>query len=212
MMNLSRFPEHTSPPLRWPLSWEQLVEQLSKPRRTACTIADCRGSACKHKNGECWSPAVFVIDRRFRSSLDVLSISCLALDIDHVPEAALAALGDHLARYQHMIHATHADRPGDRCLRAVVQLSRPVMPQEWQRFVRSAVAMAGVPVDSPTIDIARLFYLPSRPRDADYFIETRAGEALDVDALLATAKPAQPVCNHQLYDGSCAIGPTGGEP
>jgi hypothetical protein len=202
-MNLSRFPEHAAPPLRWSPSWEQLVEELSTPRRTACTVADCRGSACKHKDGACWSPAVFVIDARFRSSLDVLAISCLTLDIDHVSEAALAALHDHLSRYQHMIHATHADRPGDRCLRVVVQLSRPVMPTEWKRFVRAAVALVGVPVDSPTIDIGRLFYLPSRPRDADYYVEARVGEQLDVDAVLSTAAPAPMTCNHQLYDAPC---------
>jgi hypothetical protein len=130
---------------------------------------------------------MFVLDARAGFRADVQSISCLVLDIDHVPDAALAALRDHLARYQHVIHATHADRSGDRCLRAVVQLSRPVMPHEWKRFARAAVAMMGVPVDSPTIDIGRQFYLPSRPRDADFYVESRAGEQFDVDAVLATS-------------------------
>ena len=154
---------------------------------------------------------MFVLDALRGFAADVQATSCLVLDVDHVPEAAVLALRDHLARYQHLIHATHADRPDDRCLRVVVKLSRPVAPREWKPFIRAAVAMAGVPVDSPTIDIGRLFYLPSRPRDADYFVDARTGDALDVDALLATMEPAQRACNHQLYDDSSAVQPPGAE-
>ena len=74
------------------------------------------------------------------------------------------------------------------------------MPNEWKRFAHAAVAMVRVPVDSSTLDMGRLFYLPSRPRNADFFVESKAGELLDVDAVLASAPTT---CNHQLYDAAC---------
>ena len=45
------------------------------------------------------------------------------------------------------------------------------------------------PMDPSCSDQNRLYYLPSRPKDAPYFFEAHDGIALDVEAILATAPP-----------------------
>jgi hypothetical protein len=52
--------------------------------------------------------------------------------------------------------------------------------------------MLGLPADPSTCDANRLYYLPSRPGDADYFCSTNDGVALDVEEILASA-PDEPV-------------------
>jgi hypothetical protein len=187
LIDISRFKSRTAAPTRDCVSWNWLVHQLSTPTRTSCTTSTCSGSGCPHKDGGCWSPAVFAADMP-RQKQCVEAVACLVLDIDHVSARAVAALQDHLARYEHIIHATHSDRDDDRCLRVVMQLSRAVLPSEWPMFVRAAIASLPAPADPLSMDIARLYFLPSRPRDADYFIVAHAGEPLDVDATLAAAR------------------------
>jgi hypothetical protein len=109
------------------------------------------------------------------------------LDVDHTTDAAIDALRAQLSEYQHLLHVTHADRPDDRCLRVVVQLSRAVTLVEWPRFWQAAILALSVSADPACGDVARCYYLPSRPHDADYFVAVHAGGPLDVDALLASA-------------------------
>ncbi|HSX22324.1 MAG TPA: hypothetical protein VLE97_06065 [Gaiellaceae bacterium] len=166
------------------VSWQDVVAMLSSVRRTPCTAASCSGPGCPHKNGACWSPAAF--RSGYRSVASVEEIGLLVLDVDRQPEAAVLAARDHLARYAHVIHATHADRPGSRSMRVVVRLSRPVDPSEWPRFWRAAVAALRVQADPPVSDAGRCYFLPSRPADADYFVAAQDGEQIDVDAMLAS--------------------------
>jgi len=77
-------------------------------------------------------------------------------------------------------------------VRIIFVLSRPVTRDEWPRFWRAAMRMLGLPADPSTCDANRLYYLPSRPSDADYFCSTNDGVALDVEDVLAKA-PDDPV-------------------
>ncbi len=203
-LSISRFTSRLAPPVRSSISWQGIAEMLGDPCRTACTVVTCQGSACPHKEGGCWSPAVFSGNRRSRQ--DVEAVTCLVLDVDHATEATVEAFRGQLADYQHMLHTTHADRPGDRCMRVVVQLSRPVLPTEWSRFWAAAVFALGMPRDLACGDIARCYYLPSRPRDADYLAVVHMGDPLDVDAVLAAAPildelAAQPVVQSPAQEG-----------
>jgi predicted P-loop ATPase len=114
------------------------------------------------------------------------------------------------------LHASHSDRPAgstvctcgsepgalhgqdcpsriDRCVRAIVPLSRPVTRDEWPRFWPTAMAFLKQPADPSTCDANRLYYLPSRPGDATtYYFEAHDGIALDVEAILAVAPPDVP--------------------
>lgn len=199
---ISNFTSRLAPPTRHSLSWQALAELFANPCRTACTVATCRGSACLHKEGGCWSPAVFSGSRRTKQ--DVEAVSCLVFDIDHATESAVAGLRSRLSDYQHVLHTTHADRPDDRCMRAVVQLSRPVAIGEWRPFWEAATALLGALTDASCGDVARCYYLPSRPRDADYFVAEHAGGALDVDALLASATALHPAVEQAVAQEGAA--------
>jgi hypothetical protein len=173
-------------------TWQSLSDSLSEARVATCTPETCRRSDCTEKHGNAWSPASYPPGApRGRSA--VAEVSALVLDIDHVAtDEEVAAILDRIP-YQKIIHASHSDRPGDRCIRVVVALSHPVSGPQWPEFWASAIAHLGVPVDQSTKDASRLYFLPSRPQGADqtefgdgtdYLFATTEGPTLDVDALL----------------------------
>jgi len=183
--------ERDTTPERVTLTWESLTTGLrDQLRRTPCTVATCIGSDCEHKPGPAWSPAVYP-DGATRADDNVVSLSVLVLDLDHVADAEFPSIEPKLAGYAYALHASHSDRPGDRCVRAVVSLTRPVPVAEWRRFWRAAVAKLGLRVDGHRKDLSGIYYLPSRPSDAPYYFTTGDGVALDVDQILASA-PAEP--------------------
>ncbi len=174
------------------VEWEQLATQLSEPRYTVCTPADCVGAKCPHKLGEAWSPAVYA-PHVSRSKKGVAAVSLLVLDIDHVAsDDTLIAIDQLLAPYRRLMHVSHSDRPGDRCVRFVLALSAPVPGFEWDRFRRQALTELGVAayVDRQTSDASRIFFLPSRPTGADFLSDATDGAPVDVGAILAKAPPA----------------------
>jgi hypothetical protein len=165
---------------------------------------------CSHKNGKSWSPATYPAGSP-RQKKNVETVSLLVVDIDHATEDELAEARKQLAGYQYLIHASHSDRPAnlnatcscgsepgalhgktcpsrvDRCVRIIIVLSRPVKRDEWPRFWHAAMTKLKQPKDPSCCDANRLYYLPSRPNDADYFVQTNDGEALDVDEVLVDA-------------------------
>lgn len=172
-------------------TWSELVAWLQQVRATGCTVATCVGSECPHKNGPSWSPAVFA-EGTTRKIANVVSVSVLSLDIDHVTDDQLADNRERLRGFRYALAATHSDRPGDRCVRVVVATSRPMTAAEQPKAWRAAVAKLGLAgVDQAPKDAARLFYLPSRPSDADYLFASEDGAVLDIDELLETATQPQ---------------------
>lgn len=176
-------------------SWEQLAARLQQVERSPCSSSTCgRWQTpqldCAHKDGGAlWSPASYPPGAR-RAKVNVAAVSALVLDVDHLDDAGVMAAFTALAAYRLIAHSSHSDRPGDRCLRFVVALSRPVLGHEWPRFWDAAVAALGIPVDKATRDASRLFYWPSRPADAPFCFGAQEGAALDVEAVLASAPPA----------------------
>jgi hypothetical protein len=174
-------------PTRTTTTWEGLVVGLARPRRTPCTVASCARSHCLHKRGPAWSPATYPAGVR-RSLSAVETMSLLVLDIDHVAtDERLAEIEARLTSYRRIIHASHSDRPADRCVRIVLMLSRPVSGPTWPNFWRAAIEHLGAPADRKARDASRLYFLPSRPKDAGYRYVVGDGDALDVDAVLGCA-------------------------
>jgi predicted P-loop ATPase len=188
---------------------------LSAGWRKATATASDKTPECPHKNGKAWSPAIYPAGSP-RQKKNVQTIGLLVADLDHRPEEELTKVRGGISKYQYIIHASHSDRPAnpnasctcgsepgalhgtscparvDRCVRIIFVLSRPVLRDEWPRFWRAAMRMLGLPADPSTCDANRLYYLPSRPGDADYFCATNDGVALDVEEVLASA-PDDPV-------------------
>jgi hypothetical protein len=188
---------------------------LSAGWRKATATASDKTPECPHKNGKAWSPATYPAGSP-RQKKNVQAIGLLVADLDHRPDEELTKVRAGINKYQYIIHASHSDRPAnpnaactcgsepgalhgtscparvDRCVRIIFVLSRPVTRDEWPRFWRAAMRMLGLPADPSTCDANRLYYLPSRPGDADFFCATNDGIALDVEEILASA-PDDPV-------------------
>lgn len=178
-------------------TWDDLAKSLEEPRAAACTPETCKRSNCPDKHGPAWSPASYP-ENATRARSAVIEVSALVLDIDHLSsdEELLAAI--EAVPYAKIIHASHSDKPGDRCVRMVVALSRPVTGAEWPDFWQAATAHLKVPVDQATKDASRLYFLPSRPEGAtstaygdgtDYLFASVEGPTLNVDTILATVTP-----------------------
>lgn len=202
--------KHDAIPKRTVVAWSQYVALFSRVRRTPCTLENCKHSECPHKNGKSWTPATYPAGSP-RQKKNVDEISLLVVDIDHVSEEQLVEVRKRLAKYQYLIHASHSDRPAnpnapcncgsepgalhgtscpsrvDRCVRVAIPLKRPAKRDEWPRAWPAAMALLGMPADPACCDANRLYFLPSRPSDADYFCTTNDGEAFDIDEVLANA-------------------------
>jgi len=156
--------------------WIDLVNLLSKPTRSPCTQETCARSTCPHKLGACWSPALWAGGN-----------SLLAFDIDNASDDQIDEIRDGISDLQYLSHSTHSDSADKRCLRFVFPLSRAVFPSEWSIFWRAS-QLRFVPIADPTCsDMNRVYFLPSCPSDASYFVQVNEGSLLDVDAVMATA-------------------------
>jgi hypothetical protein len=172
-------------PLRETTSWLDFAALLSEPRRSPCTRETCGRGSCAHKWGACWSPALYAGATRRRQSVEAIAL--IVFDVEQVTDDQLDAIRSLIGGYRYLVHSTHSDRPDSRCLRFVLPLSRPVLPDAWDSFWRLA-RLSLVPIADPSsADLVCLYFLPSCPSDASYFIQVNEGSVLDVDAVLATA-------------------------
>lgn len=173
------------------VDWDDLAESFRTASTAQCRLLDCRRSICAHKHGVAWSPAAYP-ENKTRGNANVDYVSCLVLDLDHLSPSELDSALLKLENYKLIVHASHSDRPDDRCLRVIIGLSRPVKAKEWPGFWESAVDLLGVRVDPSTSDCARIFFAPTRPADAcndaydgsGYVYESQDGKVLDVDFVL----------------------------
>lgn len=151
------------------LEWRQLVAKLRNVRRTPCSLADCPGKECPHKQCAAWSPATYPLGAT-RAKKNVDAVSVLVLDHDNISDEQILEIEFKLRHHRRVLHATHSDRPGARCIRSVIEISRAVPGAQWPKFWRSVVAALSLPgVDTQACDASRLYFAPSRPSDAPYF-------------------------------------------
>ena len=223
--------KHDSAPKRRKVPWAKFAGAFRKLRRTTCLVANCKHNECAQKNGTAWSPAIYPPGAPRQKGF-VEEVSLLVVDLDHLTDEQLAAAIAPLLPYQRILHASHSDRPAgctictcgsepdalhgqhcpmrvDRCVRAIVTISRPVTRDEWPRFWRAAMSQLKQPADPSCCDANRLYYLPSRPKDAEtYYFEVHDGIALDVDAILAIAPPEAPsIAEHLHVDPAGVVEP-----
>lgn len=224
--------KHDSSPRRTEIPWSKFAEAFRKPRRTTCEVANCQHNLCVHKNGRAWSPAIYPPGAP-RKKQFAEELALLPIDIDHcATEEELAIALAAVSAFQRIIHSSHSDRPVgckictcgsepgalhgqhcpsriDRCVRVIIALSRPVKGSEWPRFWPAAMAYLKQPADPSTCDASRLYYMPSRPKDAEmYLYEVHDGTPLDVELILAMAPPeAASIAEHLRVDPAGVVEP-----
>ena len=175
-------------PSREEMAWADFVTLFSEPVVALCTLANCQLSSCAHKRGPAWSPGMYVNDVGRKEN--VTAISLLVFDVEHATDAQIHEIRGRIDGYRHLIHATHSDRPNNRCLRIIITLSRPVPRELWGAFWTYMRQMI-VPIANTTCsDTGRIYFLPRVQRDAGYFIQVNEGTPLDVDAALVIATAA----------------------
>ncbi len=208
--------KHDNRPKLDTVTWRQFAARFLQPKRTACTMDTCgkgghievnkdgKPIGCRHKDAGYYVPATFATGRKKR---DVKSVWFLVVDADHLSNAELAEVFARLEVYQYIAHATHSDRPGDRCVRIVIPLSRPVSAADWPRFWITAMTTLGMPADPSCCDAGRLYYWPARPSDAEYLCEVHDGEPLDVIEIAKRAPAEDPrVADHLDLDDEGMVG------
>lgn len=197
-MHIAYYPSlHDTSAQPFELPWEELVEWLA----TSTALAD-------KMLGDGWSPVL--VSRGARRSLaSVQAVTCAVLDLDKLPSMALIeAACAALAGLAFVAHSTHSHRPDKASVRVVVQLSRPLHPQEWPALWARLVAETGIPADPTGRDPSRFYFAPSHPPGAEPWHRIGEGTPLDVDELLklpgpplAAIVPARPDARLQAASG-----------
>jgi hypothetical protein len=190
-------------PTRLSTTWEKFADLIvNYPEESPCTLAEgpsrCKGKDCPHKafssikdNPMAWSPTDI---EGMRLDSNVRAVTLLSLDFDHLTLEVAQQAFTKLLPYEHVKHTTHSHRDDDICFRAVLALTRPVLANEYHRFLATAVAYLDITVvakngkqqpDKTCSNRSRLYFRPSSPKGAPRAAGLVRGKVLDVDEVLA---------------------------
>jgi hypothetical protein len=186
---------HDNRPKSKEKSWQTLAQDLTKHRTTTVN---------KNKPGRVAIPLLsFVTYKKdtVRAKHNVETVNAAALDLDNLtPEQWDEIRGDlQTAQISSFWYTTYShkaqDRPDNYKLRLVLELSRPVTPQEWSRIFLTLQGLFSA--DPNARDASRMFYGPYIPESVteQHFSGIQEGQPLDVEALLATT-PATETAPH----------------
>lgn len=131
------------------------------------------------KQGSAWSPTLFSTGRLQK---DAEAVSALVFDFDE--EADLSFL--QKLEVEHITHSTYT-APGKR---AILALSRPVLPSEWELFWIKATDALGFSdkADPVCKNVGRVYFTPASPGPHQPSIAYFPGEVLPVDEFLSKAE------------------------
>ncbi|NLV87550.1 MAG: hypothetical protein GX025_10115 [Clostridiales bacterium] len=122
----------------------------------------------------------------------------LSLDIDDANEDTLAELRKWLDGHTYILHSTHSSTPTEPRYRVVAPLNRYTSADEYGAMMRVLHDKFKLPLDVATFDFNRIMFLPSVPKDAEYFFEDKVGDPINVDDLLKELKNWQDLSNVQV--------------
>lgn len=142
------------------------------------------------KDGGAWSPILWADDERDSEGAE--SVCALVYDLDSATPEQLADLGSRLDA-KAWIHAIHETFTAGR-YRLIVPLARDVTPEEYAIAWRGCADQLAIPgLDESGKDLARLFYLPSKPSATDERLAGVEGSVLlDPATVLGWYDPASP--------------------
>jgi putative DNA primase/helicase len=182
VLRASIFPgERATKPIPWSGLLLDLVGRRHQPR-------------ARKKGMKTFSAAVYTEGAK-RGNAGVEEITALVLDYDHLPSEAAEAVYRSARRWAHVAYTSFSHQLGgedDCCFRVVLFLTRTVKPAEFDAVWAFADAELGGLADRDARDIARIWYLPSCPRERLGVARVTHGDGalLDVDAIVADAPPA----------------------
>lgn len=176
------------------LTWEDLAKKLTTFHVTPESYADFMAmsvdqqSELKNEKGY-WIAAYCEDGRRAKKAIRERSV--VALDIDSAPADILDRFDLGLTGISHLSMIGHSTRKHSATkprIRIVVQLSRPLTPDEYPIVSRALAHMLDPEmktVDPVSFRVAQMMFLPTCSHDSDRWTMVNDGEPLDVDAVLA---------------------------
>lgn len=162
--------------------WSEVVARLKAVQKTAETAHEYK-SMTKQQRIDAKDVGFFIGGRAEGRKVNYRQI--ISLDIDESETTTLDDIRKALRGCAYVIHTTHSSTPDAPRYRVVAPLSRIVCADEYGALMRVLSEQFGLPLDASTFDFNRIMFLPSTPRDVDYYIEEMIGEPIDVDATLA---------------------------
>ena len=170
------------------LAFEELVDRLRKPERTAESVAEY-ATMTKDERQMAKDRGGFVggtLKDGLRRLANVTSRSMLTLDADNATAGFVEAFRDTFP-WKAVLYTTHGHtKESPRC-RIVVPLERDVDAEEYNAIARLVADGCGIAMFDPCgFRVQQLMYWPSCPSDGEYvFVETEH-DWLDPDTFLAT--------------------------
>lgn len=169
------------------VTWDDLVNRLSKTTRTTETVGEFRNLS-KSDQDDIKDVGGFVagkLKKGVRRSGYVESRSMITLDADFA-DADFCDYVEMFAEYSYIIYSTHKHTPDKPRLRLIVPLSREVSADEYEAASRKLAESIGIDMfDDTTYQPHRLMYWPSTSSDGEYVFRHADQKPLDVDKLLA---------------------------
>lgn len=164
------------------LEWGEIVDRLKNVTKTDETMAQYKEMS-KSQRLEVKDVGFFIAGLCTKRKVTYRQI--LAMDVDECDENTLPKLRSYLSGKSYIIHSTHSSTPEEPRYRVVVPLNRLVLADEYGALMRVFHEQLGVPLDVATFDFNRIMFLPSVPKDAEYFFEYEMGEELGVSNALS---------------------------
>lgn len=168
------------------LTWRALVSGLTRFREVP-SKAECPG----------WMPVH--LSEPYRKKENVVSVSCLVLDIDSGMD--ICAAGDAFQDWPHIIHTSYSSTEGHHKARLVVPLEEPCPVKWFPRLWRWGQSRLGDMADEQTKDASRFFYLPAAGPgghnvaivndEASRFLDPRPWSSLPITPEEVAAEDAQ---------------------
>lgn len=166
---------------RYNWDWSQIVERLSVAQQTAETAAQYAAMS-KAQKVEVKDVGFFI--GGLCEGRKVVYRQLLVLDIDEATETTLDDVRALLDGKSYVIHSTHSSTPSQPRYRVVAPLSRSVLADEYSGIMKVLHEQMKLPIDVSTFDFNRIMFLPSVPKDVEYFFEAEIGEPIDVESVL----------------------------
>lgn len=162
--------------------WGELVQRLKNVTYAEHTLAQY-AAMTKPQRVEAKDCGFFI--GGLANGRKVVYRQIISLDIDDADENTLKQLRDWLKGRAYIIHSTHSSTPESPRYRVVAPLNRIVQSDEYGALMRILSDKFNIPIDESTFDFSRIMFLPSVPKDAEYFFESKDGRPIDVEETLA---------------------------
>lgn len=156
------------------LAWQELRKLLSTPLDLAdCTLSEYQSasnsSRAEMKDGTGIVPVRLKDSSLGRKTENIDMVTMIVLDIDC--GMSLAETQKIMAGTESVIHTTFSHTPEHPKLRVIIPLKKAVTPLHAKAIFLQMQERFGGRLDSACFDVARMFYLPRCPKDAETLFE-----------------------------------------